>query len=137
MLRREEWLHRYVGLLYFTSVADPVSGPFLTLGSGIGKKIKIREEHPGLYFRELRNSFSVFWVNNSKILKFFDADMDPGSGIYFEPGSGIEKFGSGIKHPGSATLILIDYSTQTVTNWTVQWQKGEFNWSVCAGKCAH
>jgi hypothetical protein len=29
-----------------------------------------------------------------KILKFFDADLDPGS---FDPESGMEKFGSGIK----------------------------------------
>jgi hypothetical protein len=35
-------------------------------------------------------------VFRAKILKFFDADADPGSGI--------EKFGSRDKHPGSATL---------------------------------
>jgi hypothetical protein len=41
---------------------------------------------------QLRNNF---WV---KILKFFDADTDPGW----------KKFGSGIqdKHPGSATLLF-------------------------------
>ncbi len=43
---------------------------------------------------------TIFWV---KILKFFDVDPDPGSGIFvtLDPGSGIEKFGSGIldKHP--------------------------------------
>jgi hypothetical protein len=43
-----------------------------------------------------------------KILNFFDADPDPGSGIFLtqDAGSGIEKFSSGIrdKHPGSATL---------------------------------
>ncbi len=42
-------------------------------------------------------------------LKFFYADLDPGSGIYLtlDPESGMEKFGSGIrdKHPGSATLF--------------------------------
>ncbi len=40
-----------------TSVSDP--GPFLTLdpGSGMGKKIRIRDEHPRLILRELRNSF--------------------------------------------------------------------------------
>jgi hypothetical protein len=44
----------------------------------MGKKIKMRiqDEHPGSYFRELRNNF---WV---KILKYFDADADPGSGIF-------------------------------------------------------
>jgi hypothetical protein len=44
-----------------------------------------------------------------KILKFFDADADPGSGILnlFDSGSGMEKFGFGIrdKHPGSVTLL--------------------------------
>jgi hypothetical protein len=43
-----------------------------------------------------------------KILKFFDADLDPDPGIrnLFDPRSTAEKFGSGIleKHPGSATL---------------------------------
>jgi hypothetical protein len=41
----------------------------------MGKKIRIRirDEQPGSYFRELRNNF---WV---KILKFFD--VDPGSGM--------------------------------------------------------
>jgi hypothetical protein len=35
------------------------SGAFLTSGSGMGKKIRIRirDEHPGSYFRELRNNF--------------------------------------------------------------------------------
>jgi hypothetical protein len=62
------------------------------------EKSRIQDEHPGLYFRELRNSF---WV------KFFDAirirDL-------FDPGFEME-FGSGIlvKHPGSATLL---YKTQ-------------------------
>jgi hypothetical protein len=44
-----------------------------------------------------------------KILKFVDADLDPGFGILLtlDLGSGMEKFGSGIwyKHPGSATLL--------------------------------
>jgi hypothetical protein len=35
------------------------SGAFLTPGSGMGKKIRIRirDEQPGSYFRELRNNF--------------------------------------------------------------------------------
>jgi hypothetical protein len=49
---------------------------------------------------------TVFWVKN---FKFFDADADPGSGIFFltlDTGSGMEKFISGIRdeHPGFATL---------------------------------
>ncbi len=41
-----------------------------------------------------------------KILKFCDADPDLD---LFDPGSGMEKFGSGIwyKHPGSAALIIL------------------------------
>jgi hypothetical protein len=63
---------------------------------GMGKKIKIRirDEHPGSHFRELRNNF---WVKNTP--KFFDAD--PGSGIFLtwirDPGW--EKFGSGTPDP--------------------------------------
>ncbi len=78
------------------SVADPGSGVFLTPGSGMGKKSRsgtgIQYEHPGTYIRELRNNFG------RKILKFFDADPDSGSGIFLTlvPGSGMEKFGSGI-----------------------------------------
>ena len=51
--------------------------------------------HPGSYFRELRNKF-FFCL---KILKFFDAVPDPASRSrnLFDPGSGIEKFGSGIR----------------------------------------
>ncbi len=87
------------------SVADPDPG------SGIGflfdpwirdpgwEKviIRIRDEQPGSYFLELRNHcFAFFGV---KILKFYDED----------PGSGMEKVGSGIrdKHSGSATLPSI------------------------------
>jgi hypothetical protein len=45
---------------------------------------------------------TIFWV---KILEFFDADPDPGSGIFLSLDP--SKFGSGIrnKHPESATLI--------------------------------
>ncbi len=53
------------------------------------------DEQPKSYFPELRNNFGV------KILKFFDADLDPGSGICFEPKSGIRD-----PHSGSATLEL-------------------------------
>jgi hypothetical protein len=56
----------------------------------MGKKIRIRirDEPPGSYFRELRNNF---WFKN---LQFFDADLE----------SGMEKFGfrdpkSGINIP--------------------------------------
>jgi hypothetical protein len=60
---------------------------FLTPGDGIriryGEKIRIRDEHPRSFFRELRNSFFGL-----KIFKFFDADPDPGSRIFsaLDPG---------------------------------------------------
>jgi hypothetical protein len=80
------------------SVADPESGAFLTPGSGMGKKsgsrIRIGNEQPGSYFRELRNHF--FGV---KILKFFYAD--PG---WEKCGSRMEKIRIRDKHGGSATL---------------------------------
>jgi hypothetical protein len=43
----------------------------------MGKKIKIQiqDEYPGSYFRESESVETIFWV---KILKFFDADVDPG-----------------------------------------------------------
>ncbi len=90
------------------SVADPDPGSgvgaFLTPGSGIrdGRKSAsgsgIRDEQPGSYFLELRNSF-LFAFFGVKILKFFE---DPGSGIRdgdsSDPGSGTEK--SRIWDPG-------------------------------------
>jgi hypothetical protein len=54
----------------------------------MGKKIKIliRDEHPGTYFRKPRKKFV-----GVKILKFFDADPDPGIFLNLDPGSGTEK----------------------------------------------
>jgi hypothetical protein len=56
---------------------------------GSRSRIPIQNEHPGSYFRELRQFFCF------KILtgKFFGADPDPGSGIFLtvDPGSGMEK----------------------------------------------
>jgi hypothetical protein len=47
-----------------------------------------------------------------KILKFFDADPDPGSEIFLtlDLGSGMKKFGSGIreKYPGSAKMLKMN-----------------------------
>jgi hypothetical protein len=61
--------HTLSGTVPSPSVADPDPGSsaLLTPGSGIrdGLKIRIRDEQPGSYFRELRNNFLV------KILDFF------------------------------------------------------------------
>jgi hypothetical protein len=50
---------------------------------------------PDHIFESLKQFFGL------KILKFFDADPDPGSGIFLilDPGPGMEKFGSGINIP--------------------------------------
>jgi hypothetical protein len=55
------------------------------------KKMWTRDEHPRSFVRELRNSFRV---KNTKMLL-------NGSGIrnLFDPGSGMEIFGSGINIP--------------------------------------
>jgi hypothetical protein len=39
---------------------------------------------------------TIFWV---RIVKFFDAVPDPGSENPYDPGFGMEKFGSGINIP--------------------------------------
>jgi hypothetical protein len=83
---------------------DPGSGAFLTPGSGMGKKsgsgsgIRIRNEQPGSYFREIRNNIFVV-----KKLKFSDAVLWCGYGKE-NSDTGWKKFGSGSKHPESATL---------------------------------
>ncbi len=59
----------------------------MTPGSGMGKKIKIRIRDE--YFRELKKQFF-----GAKILKFFDANADPGIFLTLDPGW--KKFGSGI-----------------------------------------
>ncbi len=70
--------------------------------------IRIQDEQPGSYFRELRNQ--IFWV---KILKLFD--VDPGWRKFgsvirdrenSDPWSGMENIRIRDKHPGSATLRL-------------------------------
>jgi hypothetical protein len=47
-------------------------------------KILIRDEHPGSYYPEL------FWVKKT-VFKFYDADTDPGAGVFLnqDRGSGI------------------------------------------------
>ncbi len=82
----------------FSSVADPVSGAFLIPGSisriQDGKKYGSGMNIPDNFTESLDQFVRL------KILQFFfDADSDPGSGM--------EKIGSGIrgKHPGSGFQI--------------------------------
>jgi hypothetical protein len=73
------------------SVADPGSGAFLTPSSGMGKKsrcgsgIWIQSNFPDHISESLK---TISW---NKILKFFDADADPGFWNFFDPGSGMVK----------------------------------------------
>jgi hypothetical protein len=91
-------------------IRDPGSSAFLTPWSGIrdGQKVRIRDEQPGSYFRELKKQFF-----GSKYLNSLMRIRDPGwkkfgSGmekIRIQDGknsdlvSGMEKFGSGINNP--------------------------------------
>jgi hypothetical protein len=62
-------------------IRDP--GIFLTLDPGSGSGMNIPDHIS-------ESSETIFWV---KILKFFDADADPGSGNFLtlDPGSGMGK----------------------------------------------
>ncbi len=78
---------------------DPVSGAFLTPGSGI------RDEQPESYFLELRNHCFGFlglkYLNSLMRIRdagIRDGDSSDRDGKKSDPGSGI-------KHPGSATLV--------------------------------
>jgi hypothetical protein len=79
----------------------------MTPGSGMGKKIKIRIRGPGFgsgmnILDHISESLETIFCD--KLLKFFDADADPGSVNLFDPGSGMEKIRIREKHPRSATL---------------------------------
>jgi hypothetical protein len=84
-------------------ILDPGSGAFLTPGSGMGKKsgsgsgIRIQDERPGSYFRELKKQFLGLKYLNSLMCIW-----DPGRKKLSDPGSGMEKSRIRDKHPGSA-----------------------------------
>jgi hypothetical protein len=62
-----------------------------------GSVIRIRDEHTASYFIELNQLRYNFWI---KIIKFFDADADPDTGIFMalDLDSGMEKVR--IRDPG-------------------------------------
>jgi hypothetical protein len=67
---------------------DPVRclfDPWICDPEWVKIKIRIRDEHPGTYFRELRNNFLGL-----KILKFFDTDLGSGIFLTLDPGSRME-----------------------------------------------
>ncbi len=76
------------------------SGAFLAPGSGMGKKwkirIRIRDEQPGSYFRELRTIFGLKKYLNSLMRPDLGSRMKKKIRI---PDSGWKKFGSGINIP--------------------------------------
>jgi hypothetical protein len=55
-------------------------------------------QDPG-WIKKSRSGMKISDIFLVKILKFFDANADPGYGNLFDPGSGMEKFGSGINIP--------------------------------------
>jgi hypothetical protein len=95
-----------------SSVADPKlwSGAFLTpgSGSGMGKKKNQDPDWSGMNIPDHIYE-SLETIFGSKMFEFFDADPDPGSGIFWpwiwDPGW--TKFGYLIrdKQPGSATTV--------------------------------
>ncbi len=102
----------------------PGSGAIWTPGSGMGKKsrsgsqIRIWDEHPGSYFRDLLNNFLGLDT------KIFLCGCGSGSGIWeslwpWIRNPGWKKFRSWIrdKHPGSATLSW---------NWRYSFYTGVF-----------
>ncbi len=78
-----------------SSVADPDAGPFWPLDLGWVKKSR---SGSGMNIPDHEGSETIFCeFLGSRMLKFFDADPDPGSGIFLDPGR--KKFGSGINIP--------------------------------------
>ncbi len=97
-------------------IRDRGSGAFLTPGPWMGKNqdpgsgsgIRIRDPDPGLttriiFPRAYKQFFGLKHLNS--LMRMRMRIRDPES---FDPGSGIQKFRSGIrdKHPGSATLLI-------------------------------
>ncbi len=86
----------------YLSLGSPESGSGISSG---WKKIRIRFSG----FRDLNNNFFA--------IKYL-TDPDPGSYAFLtlNPRSGMEKFGSGIKHPGFAALLLVYCGSVLVTS---------------------
>ena len=81
-------------IFYSVAKPDPRFGAFFIPGSGMGKKSGSGSgmNNPDHISESLETIFGVI------LIKFFDADPDPGSRIFLtlDPGSGTKKFGSGI-----------------------------------------
>jgi hypothetical protein len=80
-----------------------------------GSGIRILDEHPGSYFRELGN---IFWVLNILVI-FFDAD--PGSGIFLIRDGKTSDPESRINIPDPQLRVLFRMSwkgADTVVCWT-------------------
>jgi hypothetical protein len=94
------------------SVADPGSGTFFTRGSGMGVKFGCGMNIPD-HISESLETIGLKYLN-------FYVDTVPGSAIFctLDPGSTIEKFGSGIrmKHLGFATLLVMPITNTLATN---------------------
>jgi hypothetical protein len=74
------------------------------------EKFRIRDgKNSGSGVRDLNNNFFA--------IKYL-TDPDPGSYAFLtlNPRSGMEKFGSGIKHPGFAALLLVYCGSGLITS---------------------
>jgi hypothetical protein len=90
-------------------IQDPVPFCPLDLGSGMGKKsrsgsrIRIRDEHHRSYFRVLRNFLGYKYLNSLMRIRI----QHPES-LTLDPGSGMDKFGSGINIWKLEGAVLIE-----------------------------
>jgi hypothetical protein len=86
----------FVGVIKITVAGIRCLDPGGIQNPNPGSGSVIHDKHSGSHFIELSNNF---WVKNLKTLCC-------GSGIrwFFDTGPWMEKFGSGIRDPGSATL---------------------------------
>jgi len=70
----------------------------------IWPKIRIRDEHFGSYFRELRNNFLGY---SNSLMQMRIRIRDPTIFLTRNAGFGMEKIQIRNKHPGSATLVSL------------------------------
>jgi hypothetical protein len=85
--RLADALHHVGALCPNFSVADPGSGAVLTPGSRMGNKSR---SGSGMNITDhISESLETIFLGGVKILEFFDADPDPGSGNLFDIRSGV------------------------------------------------
>ncbi len=116
---------RSVGQSISVADSDPGYSAFFTPdpGYGIGKKagsgIRIRDEQPGSYIRELRNNF-LGWKYLHSFMKIRDGkNLDLGSGMEKIRIRDGKKFGSGINIPDPHHWLQYRSGWATLRAWLV------------------